>query len=150
MKIYAHPAAIAALGQCKLNSRPLLIDLVIDAFAVQVLKQGQENFTGIYHCEALEDELHAVSSAQDGQKFAGTRVLALPGVWLHLSDFVRFTHANVLHWPWTRRIQLSNLLSCLNHERLRIRDSNTVCEPSMSGTILSRWAIVWILIEHRH
>ena len=90
MKIYAHPAAITPLGQCKLNSRPLLIDLVIDAFAVQVLKQGQENFTGIYHCEALEDELHAVSSAKDGQKFAGTRVLALPGVWLHLSDFVRF------------------------------------------------------------
>ena len=88
MKIHAHPAAIAPLGHCKLNSRPPLIDLVIDAFAVQVLKQGHENFFGFDHGESLEDELLAVSGAQDGQKFAGTRVLALPSVWLHFSNFV--------------------------------------------------------------
>ena len=86
MKVHAHPAAIAPLGKCKLNSRPLLIDLVIDVFAFQVLNQGQENLFGLDHGEPLKDKLLAVSFAQDGQKFAGTRVLALPRVWLHFFD----------------------------------------------------------------
>ena len=86
VKIHGDHAALATFTSCESKARPLLIDLVVDALPVQVLEQGQENFVCIFHGEALEDELLAVGIAHDGQKFADTRVLALPRVWLHFFD----------------------------------------------------------------